>query len=46
MIAQVDENHAAMVTPAVHPATQGDFPLEMRGVRLTTVDAAHGMEFL
>jgi hypothetical protein len=46
MIAQVHENHATMVTPTVHPATQGDLPLKMRGVQLTTVNAAHGMDFL
>jgi hypothetical protein len=35
-----------VVTPTMHPATQGDLPIKMRGVQLTTVDAAHGMEFL
>jgi hypothetical protein len=46
MIAQVHEYHAAMVTPTVYPAAQGDLPLKMRGVQFTTVNAAHGMEFL
>ena len=41
-VAQVDENDAAMIAPAVHPAEDGDGLLQMGAVDRTAIIATHG----
>ena len=45
VIAQVHEDHSAMIAAAMHPAAQGDFPVEMGFVQIATVETAHGHNF-
>src|SRR5262249_14825139 len=41
-IAQVDEDHAAVVAAPVHPAGHGDLPADQAGGHLSAVMCAHG----
>ena len=41
-VAQIDEDHAAVVTATVDPTAQGHGLVDMGGVDLTAVMAAHG----
>jgi hypothetical protein len=41
-VAQVDENHAAMVAAAMSPAAQSDNLIDMAGVELAAVVGTHG----
>jgi hypothetical protein len=40
-VAQVDEDHAAMVAAPVCPSAQGDSAIDERGAQLSAIVAAH-----
>ena len=44
-VAQVDENHAAVVAPGIDPSTQGDGLIELGGADQAAVVGTHGIGY-
>src|SRR5690606_23784779 len=42
-VAQVDENHPAVVTTTIYPTTKSDFLIDKRGIQSATVFTAHNV---
>ncbi len=40
-VAQIDEDHAAVIAPPVHPAAERHVPVDQRGIQLAAIMAAH-----